>query len=207
MPLAARSIFLFAGQLCIGSSRFYVEHPIFDEFVKRFAAIASNAKAGDLRDPETLVAPIISERQSNRVKEHISDAVAKGATVAAGGSFDGNKCMLTILTHVDETMAVCRIETFGPVTSIYPIDSYEEGLRRANDSDFGLSSAIFTRDINKALHFAQSINAGMCHVNGPTVHGEAHIPFGGNGESGFGREGTDADMDAMTELRWVTVQL
>ena len=207
MPLAARSIFLYAGQLCIGSSRFYVERPIFDEFVKRFAAIASNAKAGDLRDPDTLVAPIISERQRNRVKEHIADAVAKGATVAAGGNFDGNKCMPTILTHVDETMTVCRTETFGPVTSIYPVDGYEEGLRRANDSEFGLSSAIFTRDINKALHFAQNINAGMCHVNGPTVHDEAHIPFGGNGESGFGREGTDADMDAMTELRWVTVQL
>lgn len=207
MPLAARSIFLFAGQLCIGSSRFYVERPIHDEFVKRFVALAQNAKVGDLRDPDTVVAPIVSTRQRNRVKEHIADAVAKGATIAAGGRFDGNKCMPTILTQVDESMTVCRTETFGPVTAIYPIDSYEEGLRRANDSEFGLSSAIFTKDINKALHFAQNINAGMCHVNGPTVHDEAHIPFGGNGQSGFGREGTDADMEAMTQLRWVTVQL
>jgi acyl-CoA reductase-like NAD-dependent aldehyde dehydrogenase len=207
VPLAARSIFLYAGQLCIGSSRFYVERPIYDEFVRRFVILASNAKAGDLRDPETLVAPIVSERQRNRVREHIADAVAKGATIAAGGAFIGNKCLPTILTHVDETMTVCRTETFGPVTTIYPIDSYEEGLRRANDSEFGLSSAIFTKDITKALHFAQNINAGMCHINGPTVHDEAHIPFGGNGESGFGREGTDADMEAMTELKWVTVQL
>lgn len=207
MPLAARSIFMFAGQLCIGSSRFYVERPIYDEFVKRFTAIAKNAKVGDLRDPDTLVAPIISERQRNRVKDHISDAVAKGAKVAAGGEFDGNMCMPTILIDVDESMTVCRTETFGPVTTIYPIDSYEEALERANDSEFGLSSAIFTNDLNKAFHFAKNVGAGMCHVNGPTVHDEAHVPFGGNGESGVGREGTDADMEAMTEVKWVTIQL
>ena len=104
-------------------------------------------------------------------------------------------------------MTVCRTETFGPVTAIYPIDSYEEALEKANDSEFGLSSAIFTQDINKAFHFARNVGAGMCHINGPTVHDEAHVPFGGNGESGMGREGTDADLEAMTELKWVTVQL
>lgn len=207
MPLAARSIFMFGGQLCIGSSRFYVERPIFDEFVKRFSMIASKAGMGGLRDPDTVIAPIISERQRNRVKDHIADAVAKGATVTAGGEFEGNRCQPTILTGVEEAMTVCRTETFGPVTSIYPIDSYEEGLEKANDTEFGLSSAIFTNDLNKAFHFARNIGAGMCHVNGPTVHDEAHVPFGGNGESGVGREGTDADLEAMTELKWVTVQL
>ena len=207
MPLAARSIFMFGGQLCIGSSRFYVERPIYDEFVKRFTMIASKVGMGDLRDPNTVVSPIISERQRNRVKDHISDAQAKGATVAVGGAFEGNRCQPTILTGVEESMTVCRTETFGPVTAIYPIDSYEEGLDKANDTEFGLSSAIFTQDINKALHFARNIGAGMCHINGPTVHDEAHVPFGGNGESGMGREGTDADIAAMTELKWVTVQL
>lgn len=207
MPLAARSIFMFGGQLCIGSSRFYVERPIYDEFVKRFAMIASKAGMGDLRDPNTVVSPIISERQRDRVKNHIEDAKANGATVVAGGEFVGNACQPTLLTDVTEDMTVCRTETFGPVTSIYPIDSYEEGLERANDTEFGLSSAIFTNDINKAFHFARNIGAGMCHVNGPTVHDEAHVPFGGNGESGVGREGTDADLEAMTELKWVTVQL
>ncbi len=207
MPLAARSIFMFGGQLCIGSSRFYVERPIYDEFVKRFSMIAGKVGMGDLRDPATVVSPIISERQRQRVKDHIADAVAKGATVAAGGAFEGNRCQATILTGVDESMVACKTETFGPVTAIYPIDSYEEALEKANDSEFGLSSAIFTQDINKALHFANNVGAGMCHVNGPTVHDEAHVPFGGNGESGVGREGTDADLDAMTELKWVTVQL
>lgn len=207
MPLAARSIFMFGGQLCIGSSRFYVERPIFDEFVKRFSMIASKAGMGDLRDPNTVVSPIISERQRNRVKDHIENAKASGATIVAGGEFVGNCCQPTLLTDVTEEMTVCRTETFGPVTSIYPIDSYEEGLAKANDTEFGLSSAIFTNDINKAFHFARNIGAGMCHVNGPTVHDEAHVPFGGNGESGVGREGTDADLEAMTELKWVTVQL
>lgn len=207
MPLAARSIFMFGGQLCIGSSRFYVERPIYDEFVKKFSMIASKVSMGDLRDPNTVVAPIISERQRNRVKTHIEDAVKKGATIAAGGEWEGNRCQPTILTDVSEEMVLCREETFGPVTAIYPIDSYEEGLEKANDTVYGLSSAIFTTDINKAMHFAKNVGAGMCHINGPTVHDEAHVSFGGNGESGMGREGTDADMEAMTELKWVTVQL
>jgi len=207
MPLAARSIFMFAGQACIGSSRFYVERPIYDEFVKRFSMISSKVGMGDLRDPNTVIAPIISERQRTRIKDHIADAVAKGATVAAGGEWEGNRCQPTLLIDVTEDMTVCKTETFGPVTSIYPIDSYEEGLEKANDTEYGLSSAIFTKDLNKAFHFARNIGAGMCHINGPTIHDEAHVPFGGNGESGVGREGTDADMEAMTELKWVTVQL
>ena len=207
LPLAARSIFMFAGQACIGSSRFYVERPLYDEFVQRFSMIASKVGMGDLRDPNTVIAPIISERQRARVRQHLEDAVAKGATITTGGEWEGNRCQPTLLTGVTEEMVVCKSETFGPVTSIYPIDSYEEGLEKANDTEYGLSSAIFTNDINKAFHFARNIGAGMCHINGPTIHDEPHIPFGGNGESGMGREGTDADMEAMTELKWVTVQL
>lgn len=207
MPFAARSIFMYGGQLCIGSSRFYVERPIYDEFVKRFKAIAANTGMGDLRDPNTVIAPIISERQRARVKDHIEDAKAKGATVLAGGEFEGNRCQPTLLTGVEENMTVCRTETFGPVTSIYPVDSYEEALEKANDTDFGLSSAIYTTNLEKAFHYAQNSGAGMVHVNGGTVYDEAHVPFGGNGESGVGREGTDADIEAMTKLTWVTVQL
>ncbi len=207
MPLAARSVFMFAGQACIASSRFYVERPLYEEFVKRFSMIVSKLGMGDLRDPNTVIAPAISERQRNRIKSHIDDAVSKGATVVAGGEWEGNRCQPTLLTGVGEEMTVCKTETFGPVTSIYPIDSYEEGLEQANDTEYGLSSAIFTKDIDRAFHFARNIGAGMCHINGPTIHDEAHVPFGGNGESGAGREGTDADMEAMTELRWVTVQL
>ena len=207
MPLAARSVFMFGGQACIASSRFYVERPLYEEFVKRFAMVVSKIGMEDLRDPNTVIAPIISTKQRERVKSHIEDAKAKGATIIAGGNWIGNRCEPTLLTDVSEDMTVCRSETFGPVTSIYPVDSYEDGLERANDTEYGLSSAIFTKNIDKALHFAHNIGAGMCHINGPTIHDEAHIPFGGNGESGVGREGTDADMEAMTEVKWITVQL
>jgi vanillin dehydrogenase len=207
IPLAVRSIFMNSGQACIGSSRFYVERPLYDAFVQGFAKAASGIGMGDLRDPNTVIGPIISDRQRDRVREHIADAVSKGATVVTGGEWVENRCQPTVLTGVTEQMTVCKEETFGPVTSIYPIDSYEEGLEMANDSPFGLSSAIFTNDINKALHFAHNIDAGMCHINGPTVHDEPHVPFGGNGESGVGREGTDADLEAMTELKWITIQL
>ena len=206
MPLAARSVFMFAGQACIASSRFYVERPLYDEFVKRFSVIIEKLGMGDLRDPNTVIAPIISPRQRERIKGHIADARAKGATVF-GGEWHGNRCQPTLLTDVSEDMTVCRTETFGPVTAIYPIDSYEEGLKKANDTEYGLSSAIFTNDIDRAFDFARNSSAGMCHINGPTIHDEAHVPFGGNGESGVGREGTDADLEAMTELKWVTVQL
>ena len=206
MPLAARSVFMFAGQACIASSRFYVERPLYDEFVKRFSFIIGKLGMGDLRDPNTVIAPAISPRQRERIRSHIDDARAKGANVI-GGEWEGNRCQPTLLTEVSEDMTVCRAETFGPVTAIYPIDSYEEGLEKANDTEYGLSSAIFTKDIDKAFHFARNSKAGMCHINGPTIHDEAHVPFGGNGESGVGREGTDADMEAMTELKWVTVQL
>lgn len=207
MPLAARSVFMFGGQACIASSRFYVERPLYDEFVKRFSMIVGKLGMGDLRDPNTVIAPAISPRQRDRIKSHIKDAVAKGAILVAGGEWEGNRCQPTLLTNVSDDMTVCRFETFGPVTSIYPIESYEEGLAKANDTEYGLSSAIFTKDIDKAFHFARNIGAGMCHINGPTIHDEAHIPFGGNGESGVGREGTDADLEAMTELKWITVQL
>ena len=206
MPLAARSVFMFAGQACIASSRFYIERPLYDEFVKRFSIIIGKLGMGDLRDPNTVIAPVISPRQRERIKNHIEDARAKGANVI-GGKWEGNRCQPTLLTDVSEDMNVCRTETFGPVTAIYPIESYEEGLEKANDTEYGLSSAIFTKDIDKAFHFVRNSNAGMCHINGPTIHDEAHVPFGGNGESGVGREGTDADMEAMTELKWVTVQL
>ena len=206
MPLAARSVFMFAGQACIASSRFYIERPLYDEFVKRFSIIIGKLGMGDLRDPNTVIAPVISPRQRERIKNHIDDARAKGANVI-GGKWEGNRCQPTLLTDVSEDMNVCRTETFGPVAAIYPIESYEEGLEKANDTEYGLSSAIFTKDIDKAFHFVRNSNAGMCHINGPTIHDEAHVPFGGNGESGVGREGTDADMEAMTELKWVTVQL
>jgi acyl-CoA reductase-like NAD-dependent aldehyde dehydrogenase len=199
--------FFFQGQACMASSRIFVEKSIEAEFCRRFKAAAEAVGMGDLRDPGTAVGPIISQRQRDRVRSHIEDARARGATVLTGGEWMGNRCQPTILTGVREGMTVCREETFGPVTSIYPVSGLDEAIERANDTSYGLSAAIFTRDIGKALSFSQRVRAGMVHINAPTIHDEPHVPFGGVGDSGFGREGTDIDIDTLTEWKWVTIQL
>ena len=200
------SIFMYQGQVCMGASRIYVERPIFDRFSKAFAAAAAKLSSGDLRDPATMLGPIISERQRARVRQHIDDARGKGAEILAGGEWTGHVCQATILSGVQPGMEVAAQETFGPVTSLYPFDDLDEALRLANDTDYGLSAAIFTRDIDKALRFAREVESGMVHVNAPTLHDEPHVPFGGSKASGFGREGTEADLEIMTEWKWVSIQ-
>ena len=204
---AAFGQFFFQGQACMASSRIYVEQSIVEEFSRRFKAKAESLSIGNLREPGTWVGPIISERQRQRVRTHISDAQSKGAKLLTGGEWIGNRCRPTILTDVSDDMTVCREETFGPVTSIYPVADLDEAILRANDTTYGLSAAIFTRDINKAMRFSQRVHAGMVHINAPTLHDEPHVPFGGVGDSGFGREGTDIDIDTFTEWKWVTIQL
>lgn len=207
IPACCHGIFTFQGQVCMGGSRIYVEREVFEPFVAAFAKAAAALSMGDLRDESTIIGPIISERQRMRVRAHVQDAISKGAIVVTGGGWQGNRPQPTILTGVTEEMIVCRAETFGPVVSIYPVDSYEDGLAKANDTAYGLSAAIFTQDINTAFHFVQNIRSGMAHVNASPLHDEPHVPFGGVGDSGVGREGTEADLDAMTEMKWVTIQL
>ena len=201
------SIFTYQGQVCMGASRIYVERPVFDEFLTRFKVAADALPMGDLEDHRTILGPIISERQRARVRTHIEDAVAKGATVVTGSRWEGNRCAPTILTGVTAEMTCHAEETFGPVTSVYPVDSYEDALTLANSTRYGLSAAIYTSNINHALQFARDVKSGMVHVNAPSLYDEPHVPFGGTGESGFGREGTEEDIAVMTEWKWVTVQL
>ncbi len=200
-------IFTFQGQVCMGTSRIYVHTDVYDEFLDAFAAAARGLGRGDLRDPQTVIGPLISPKQRDRVREHITQAISAGATVVTGATWEDNRCLPTILADVTEDMTLCQAETFGPVVSVYRVDSYDEALKRANESQYGLSSSIFTSDINRALDFAHNINAGMCHINASALHDEPHVPFGGNGLSGVGREGTEADIEAMTEWKWITVQL
>lgn len=203
---AVRGIFMHQGQACVGSSRIYVQKGIYPKFIEMFTAIASKIGMGDLRDPDTVIGPIISEKQRNRIKGHIEDARSKGAEIATGGTWDGNRCAPTVLLNVTEDMDVCKQETFGPVVSVYQIEDFDEAILKANDSIYGLSSAIFTSDLKNAIDYAQKIQSGMVHINGPSISDEAHVPFGGLGDSGFGREGTEADLEAFTELKWVTIR-
>ena len=207
IPGALQSIFMYQGQVCMGASRMYVHEDVFDAFLSKFAGAASGLPMGDLRDPNTMIGPIISERQRDRVRSHIEDARAKGATIVTGGDWDGNRCQPTVLTDVTPDMTVYAEETFGPVVSVYPIASLDEAIERSNESSFGLSAAIYTQDINDAMRYVNEVESGMVHVNGSSLHDEPHVPFGGTKDSGFGREGTEEDIEAMTEWKWVTIQM
>ncbi len=204
---AALGTFFFQGQACMASSRIYLQRGIADEFTQQFVAAAGGVGAGDLRSPETFVGPIISERQRERVRRHIDDAKSKGVKVLAGGEWEGNRCQPTIFSEVTEEMEVCRDETFGPVTSLYVFDTIDEVMERANDTVYGLSFSIFTRDIDTALDMAHRAESGAVHINRPTIQDEPCPPFGGQGLSGHGREGTEADLDILTQWKWITIRM
>lgn len=202
---AVHGIFTFQGQVCMGSSRIMVEQPALAAFTEQFVRAAAGLGMGDLRDPQTVIGPIINERQRQRVRSHIDDAVAKGAQLLCGGTWQGSRCRPTVLTGVVEGMRVYREETFGPVVALYPVDSLEQAIAQANDSAYGLSASIFTSNLASATSFARRVRAGMVHINGTALHDEPHVPFGGTGDSGFGREGTEEDIANMTEWKWITM--
>jgi acyl-CoA reductase-like NAD-dependent aldehyde dehydrogenase len=191
----------------MASSRIYLQSGIADEFTDKFVAAAAQVGMGDLRSPETFVGPIISERQRERVRRHIRDAKDKGAIILAGGEWEGNRCQATVLSQVTEDMEVCRDETFGPVTSLYVFDSIDDALERANDTVYGLSFSIYTRDIDTALDIAHRAESGAVHINRPSIQDEPCPPFGGQGMSGQGREGTEADLDILTQWKWITIRM
>lgn len=200
------SSFLYQGQICMASSRIYVERPRLDEFLKKFVKVAQSLGMGDLRDRSTVIGPIINDRQRAGIRTHLDDAFSKGATILSGGDWIANRCQPTVLTDVTTGMMLHREETFGPVVAVYAVESAEDALMLANDSSYGLSASVFTSNLSAAVQFAHELNAGMVHVNGATIQEEPHVPFGGFGDSGFGREGTEAAIDELTEWKWITVQ-
>jgi acyl-CoA reductase-like NAD-dependent aldehyde dehydrogenase len=141
-----------------------------------------------------------------RVNRLVADAVAKGARVLVGGDSQGTLMKGLVLDRVTPQMQIFREESFGPQVSITRASSDEEAVRLANDTEYGLSAAVFSRNVTRALDVARRIESGICHINGPTVHDEGQMPFGGLKASGYGRFGGRAAIDAFTELRWITVQ-
>lgn len=204
---ACFGIFFHQGQVCMASSRLIVEAPIFDEFCAKMAARAKTYHVGDPRDPNTIIGPLIRPSQCVFIDQHVQDAVTKGAKLLTGGTHSGSFYQPTVLAGVTKDMQVYSEESFGPITSVIKVDSAEAALAVANDTAYGLSSGVITNDLQKAMDLALRLEAGMVHINDTTVSDEPHVPFGGIKNSGVGREGGRYSMEAMTELKWITIQL
>jgi acyl-CoA reductase-like NAD-dependent aldehyde dehydrogenase len=203
---AAFGGFFNQGQICMSTERIIVEDAVADEFVAKLAAKAAKLPAGDPAQPGFVLASMVSAAAAGKVMTLIADAVAKGATVAAGGTAEGSIAQATVVDHVTDAMDVYAQESFGPVVAVIRVPDEQEAVRVANDTVYGLSAAIFSRDVARALRLAAQVRSGICHINGPTVHDEAQMPFGGVGASGYGRFGGKAAVAEFTDLRWITVQ-
>jgi vanillin dehydrogenase len=203
---ACFGIFIHQGQICMAGSRIIVEAPVYDEFLKKFAAKAQTMKVGDPRDPHTVIGPLIRSSQCPMIDGKVKAAVKAGARLLTGGKYEGNFYHPTVLADVTPEMAVFRDELFGPVAAVSKARDADQALALANTSSYGLSSAVMTNDLQLAMRFAMELESGMVHINGPTIHDEATVPFGGVKDSGSGREGGRWSIDEMTEVKWVTIQ-
>ena len=203
---AAFGAFMNQGQICMSTERVIVVDAVADAFAAKFAAKAGAMATGDPREGTTPLGAVVDAKTVAHVNALIDDATAKGATLLTGGKADSVLMPATIVDRVTPAMSIYRHESFGPVTAMIRAKDEADAIRIANDSDYGLSAAVFTRDTARGLNVARQIRSGICHVNGPTVHDEAQMPFGGVGASGYGRFGGKAGIDSFTELRWITIE-
>ncbi|WP_420226552.1 aldehyde dehydrogenase [Pigmentiphaga litoralis] len=203
---AAFGAFANSGQICMSTERIVVDRAIADEFVAKFAAKASALPLQDPRKGPGVLGSVVDMSTVERCNALIDDALAKGAKLVCGGKAENTLMPATILDHVTADMKIYSEESFGPVKAVVRVSGVDEAVASANDTEYGLSSAVFGRDVSRAMLVAQRIESGICHVNGPTVHDEAQMPFGGVKASGIGRFGGKAGIHEFTELRWITLQ-
>src|SRR5215510_6353511 len=209
----AQGAFGSSGQRCTATSRAVVVDKIADEFVERVSKRAQSMRIGDGMDPQTEMGPSVDESQFNTVLEYLNVGREDGATLVCGGDrATGNGLdkgffvQPTVFDHVTTDMRIAREEIFGPVLGVIRVKDFDEAMQVANDTEYGLSSSIFTNDVERMFRFVEEIETGMTHVNSPTVGGEAHIPFGGIKGTGIGeREQGSTALDFYTELKVVYV--
>jgi len=200
--------FLHQGQICMSGNRLIVEAPIYDEFTERFTEKVRQLPVGDPSDQSTFIGPIINKRQLDGILDKLERARQSGAKEVLGGQPSGPSG-LVLPPHVllgDEETPTAVEEVFGPVITIIRAQDEADALRLANNTEYGLSSAVFAGDLERGVRFAQQVEAGMTHVNDVSVEDEPHVPFGGEKNSGLGRFGGQWVLEEFTTVHWISVQ-
>lgn len=203
---AAFGAFMNQGQICMSTERIILTPSIADAFATKLADKAETMATGDPRESQAPLGAVVGHNTVTFVNALIDDAVGKGATVIAGGKANSVLMPATVVDGVTADMDIYADESFGPIVALIRATDEADAIRLANDTQYGLAASVFTRDTARGLRVARQINSGICHINGPTVHDEAQMPFGGVGASGHGRFGGKAGIDAFTELRWITIE-
>jgi acyl-CoA reductase-like NAD-dependent aldehyde dehydrogenase len=207
---AAFGAFMNQGQICMSTERIIVVDAVADAFVEKFKAKVGSMPVGDPREGKTPLGAVVDRKTVDHVKSLIADATTRGAVQVNGGDvLDGTGGVLMpahVIDGITPEMKLFRDESFGPVVGVIRARDEAHAIELANDTEYGLSASVFTRDTARGLKVARQIKSGICHINGPTVHDEAQMPFGGVKASGYGRFGGKAGIDAFTELRWVTIE-
>jgi acyl-CoA reductase-like NAD-dependent aldehyde dehydrogenase len=203
---AAFGTFLHQGQICMSVGRIIIEEKMVDEFSEKLAKKAATLPKGDPSQQNTVVGPLINDSQVKKVDSLVQDAVAKGAQLLHGGKYEGRVYYPTVLKGVKPDMGIYYEEAFGPIASIISVKDEKGALKVANDTIYGLSAGLITKDIQKALYLADGLEAGMVHVNDSSIDADACCPFGGTKASGQGREGGRYAIEKYSDLKWVTIQ-
>jgi acyl-CoA reductase-like NAD-dependent aldehyde dehydrogenase len=203
---AAFGAFMNQGQICMSTERIIAVDAVADEFAAKFRAKVLTMPTADPRTGTAPLGAVVDLKTVRHVEALVTDALAHGAVRLNGGDTHGVLMPATVVDHVTPAMRLFREESFGPVVALCRARDEAHALALANDTEYGLSAAVFTRDAARGLRVARQIKSGICHINGPTVHDEAQMPFGGVKASGHGRFGGKAGIDAFTELRWITLE-
>jgi succinate-semialdehyde dehydrogenase / glutarate-semialdehyde dehydrogenase len=194
-----------AGQTCVCANRLYVQAGVYDAFAEKLVAAVGALKVGNGFDPEVLQGPLIDFAAVEKIEDHIQDAVAKGGRVLLGGkrhALGQTFFEPTVLSEVTSQMKVAREETFGPLAPLFRFESDEEGIQMANDTEFGLASYFYSRDVGRAWRAAEALECGMVGINTGLISNEV-APFGGVKQSGLGREGSHYGMDEFLEVKYL----
>jgi succinate-semialdehyde dehydrogenase / glutarate-semialdehyde dehydrogenase len=180
-----------------------VQESVYDAFVEKFTKAVQTLKTGDVLDKDVQVGPLIDQKGLEKVERHIADAVSKGATITAGGKKEsGLFFQPTVLVNATSDMLIAKEEVFGPVAPIFRFRTEEEAVQMANDTEYGLASYFYSKDVARCWRVAEALEYGMVGINEGLISTEL-APFGGIKESGFGREGSKYGMDYFIELKYL----